>query len=339
MSGEKMIRVWFNHWFSTSYGIIELMKKDGKEKIHVIGSNSQINSVIKKVCDEWYLDSDASGNDYIDFALDFCKEHKVDVFVPRRNMIEISKNKKKFEQIGVKLLLDDYEKIEPLNNKAKTYELLGKIPSVIIPEFEVVNSYEEFEAAYKRLHENHSQVCVKFVQDEGAMSYRRIAEDGDPADSIRSYARAQVSLEKYAAALKKIGTFDDLMVMEYLPGSEISVDCLNTKKGLIAVPRCKGSGRDEKIIADSEILKMSQDIMEAINLEYPFNIQFKIKDNKPYLLEINTRMSGGIQMTCLAENINIPNIALNKVLGNDLDWNFELKEKIVSYIEIPVVIS
>ena len=23
-----MIRVWFNHWFSTSYGLIELMKEE-----------------------------------------------------------------------------------------------------------------------------------------------------------------------------------------------------------------------------------------------------------------------------------------------------------------------
>ena len=334
-----MIRVWFNHWFSTSYGIIELMKKDSKEKIHVIGSSRQINSVVQKVCDEWYADSDASGDEYIEFALDFCKEHGVDVFVPRRNMIEISKCKNKFEKIGVKVLLDDYEKVELLNDKAKTYRLLKKIPSLIIPEFEVVNSYSEFVDAYKKLHVRHEQVCVKFVHDEGAMSYRRIARDGDTADTIRVYPGAEVSFEKYANALKEEKTFDDLMVMEYLPGNEISVDCLNTKKGLIAIPRYKGSTRDEKIIADSEILKMSKDIMDEVKLEYPCNIQFKVKDNKPYLLEINTRMSGGTQMSCLAENINIPNIALNKVLGNDVDWDFELKERIVSYIEVPVIIA
>ena len=43
-------------------------------------------------------------------------------------------------------------------------------------------------------------------------------------------------------------------------------------------------------------------------------------------------------MTCEAENINIPNIALNKALGKNISWSFEPTEKVVSYIEIPKVI-
>ncbi len=54
--------------------------------------------------------------------------------------------------------------------------------------------------------------------------------------------------------------------------------------------------------------------MDKVQLKFPCNIQFKIKEGIPYLLEINTRMSGGLQMACLAADINIPNIALNKLL-------------------------
>ena len=78
--------------------------------------------------------------------------------------------------------------------------------------------------------------------------------------------------------------------------------------------------------------------MNKINLEFPCNIQFKLKDDIPYLLEINTRMSGGLQMSCLAADVNIPNIALNKLLGNDIDWSMDKREKTVSYIEIPQII-
>lgn len=45
----RMIRVWFNHWFSTSYRLIELMKEDADKKICIIGSNMRKNSVIQKV--------------------------------------------------------------------------------------------------------------------------------------------------------------------------------------------------------------------------------------------------------------------------------------------------
>ena len=46
-----MIKVWFNHWFSTVYRLIELIKEDEEEQIFVIGTNLRIDSVIQKVCD------------------------------------------------------------------------------------------------------------------------------------------------------------------------------------------------------------------------------------------------------------------------------------------------
>lgn len=33
-----MIRIWFNHWFSTVYEIIRLIKKDNS-KFYIIGTN------------------------------------------------------------------------------------------------------------------------------------------------------------------------------------------------------------------------------------------------------------------------------------------------------------
>ena len=56
------------------------------------------------------------------------------------------------------------------------------------------------------------------------------------------------------------------------------------------------------------------------------------------MLEVNTRMSGGVQMACLGSGVNIPNIAVNKLLGIDKHWTNNYEEKQVSHIEIPVVI-
>ncbi len=333
-----MVRVWFNHWFSTSYRLIELMKQDTEEQIYVIASNKQIDSVIQKVCDEWYQDSLSDGEEYIQYCLDFCKDHKIDVLVPRRKMVEISQNRNRFSEIGVKVMVDDYEVIKLLNDKVATYDYLKDCEGLNIPDYKMVNTADEFEIAYKELKKHYDQVCVKFVKDEGAMSYRRIIDHVDRFKRLRVYPGAEITYDDYVDALREEEKFDDLMVMPYLPGNEISVDCLNTESGLIAIPRFKSSARHERIIFDEKILEMTRVIMNKVNLQYPCNIQFKIKDGVSYLLEINTRMSGGLQMTCEAENINIPNIALNKVLGKNIIWSFEPLEKVVSYIEIPKVI-
>lgn len=333
-----MIRVWFNHWFSTSYRLIELMKEDAVEQIYVIGSNQQKDSVIQKVCDEWYEEPGISGEEYIIYCLDFCREHKVDVFVPRREMTDISRNRKRFEAIGIKVMVDDYSMIKLLNDKAAAYNFFKDCKELHIPDFLIVNTMEQFEQAYRKLRADYDQVCIKFVKDEGGMSFRKVAEQVDSFKRLRVYQGTEISYEMLIETLKHAGEFDDMMVMPYLSGNEISVDCLQTKKGLIAVPRNKGAARHELIEYDQEILKMTRLIMDKTQLKYPCNIQFKLKNHIPYLLEINTRMSGGLQMSCLAADVNIPNIALNKLLGRDIDWTMDRSERIVSYIEIPQMI-
>lgn len=333
-----MIRVWFNHWFSTSYRLIQLMKDNKDEQVYVIGTNKQVNSVIQKVCDEWYEEPVLAEDEYLDFCLSFCKEHKVDVFVPRQFMVKISQNIDKFNELGVKVLVDDYSIIELLNNKAKAYEFFRDCEGLNIPEYCIVNNVKQFEQAYTELKNKYENVCIKFVKDEGGLSFRTISESTDSFGRLRKYAGSEITYDMLVEALKEGGEFDDLMVMPFLAEEEISVDCLKTDSGLIAIPRIKANGRHEIVRFDEDILKMVNTIMDKIKLENPCNIQFKLKDGIPYLLEINTRMSGGLQMTCEAAGVNIPNIALNKLLGKNIAWEADTSEKMVSYIEIPMVL-
>ena len=333
-----MIRVWFNHWFSTSYRLIELMKENEGEQVWVVGTNKQYNSVIRNVCDEWYNEPATDGDAYVEDCINFCREHRIDVFVPRRKMLEISKNMDRFHEIGVKVMADDYSRLKLLADKASTYELFRAQDGLAIPEYRIVNTAKEFEQAYLELKSKYSQICVKFVFDEGGMSFRKISEEENPHHLLKMYVENSVPFNLYLEWLRMTEPLDSLMVMPYLSGKEISVDCLSTPSGLIAVPRYKDAARHEEIIYDDRIMDMVNRIMEIIGLEFPCNIQFKLEKGEPYLLEINTRMSGGLQMSCLATGVNIPNIALNKLLGKDIPWSFERNNRIVSYVEVPQII-
>ena len=162
-----MIRVWFNHWFSTSYRLIELMKEDTDEQIYVIGSNRQKDSVIQKVCDEWYEEQDLNGDAYIRYCLEFCAEHSIEVFIPRRQMVEISRNMKRFEQIGVKVMVDDFSIVSLLNDKAAAYDFFRDCDGLQIPDYQIVNNLDQFTQAYKKLRADYEQVCIKFVRRPG----------------------------------------------------------------------------------------------------------------------------------------------------------------------------
>ena len=307
-----MIRIWFNHWFSTAYSIIQLIKKDESD-FRIIGSNEREQAVYKKVCDEWHIEP------------------------VLKNEVAISRHKDQFERIGVKVLVDDYEAVNMLNRKDLAYRFFKENGIGIVPEYCSVTTADEFLHAYESLKEKHSSVCFKFVNDEGGNSFRRIVDHENAFSELRWRQGSRITIRKAYSALSEVERFGPVIVMPYLPGEEISVDCLKTKDGIIAVPRYKGTSRAEKIKYDPDIIRYCQEFYGKVNLEMPCNIQFKFSGEIPYILEVNTRMSGGVQMSYVGSGINIPNIAINKLLGRPKKWHCENRECIVSYAEIPML--
>ena len=81
--------------------------------------------------------------------------------------------------------------------------------------------------------------------------------------------------------------------------------------------------------------------MDILHFDMPANIQFKMNNGKPYLLEINPRMSGGLQLSCLATDINLPSIALRKCTGLETEWQYPdpwLVRGVVN-LETPIIVS
>lgn len=332
-----MARIWLNHWFSTAYCIIHMMRENNPD-FTFIGSNENPESPIMKACDEWYQEPALKGKDYVDFCLDFCREHRVDVFMPRREMVEISKYKERFTDMGVRVMVDDYRYVSLLNDKAKAYDFFRENGIGDVPDYFIVTEREAFEEAYAALERKYGWVCFKFVHDEGGKSYRLIDNSRRGYAGLFKKLTTRITYAEAVDALSEREHFAPLMVMPYLPGSEISVDCLKTAGGEILIPREKDYSRIERIRYDEGILATCRLLLEKIPLECPCNIQFKYLDETPYLLEVNTRMSGGTHLSCAATGVNIPDIAVNKLLGVDKPWTLERKETGVTHVEMPVVL-
>lgn len=332
-----MVRIWFNHWFSTAYNIINMIKQDDPG-FYIIGTNENEVSVLSTVCDEWYVEPVLKGNEYVEFCLNFCKEHQINVFMPRREMISISKRKADFEKIGVKVMVDSFDIVDILNHKDRAYEELAKRGVSTIPDYYIVTNVAGFERAYEELKARYREVCIKFVHDEGGKSYRLIDNNRKGYAALFKKQNTRMTYDDIHEALAERPEFSPLMVMPNLSGEEISVDCLQTNQGLIILPRIKDATRVERLCFDEDILQKTQEVYDAIKLECPCNIQFKYLDGVPYFLEVNTRMSGGVQMACIAGNVNIPSIAVNKLLGIEKPWKICRNERYVTHVELPVVL-
>ena len=141
------MRVWFNHWFSTAYHFIDMLKEKG---YYVIASNERETSVYQTNANEFYLEPIYDKDLYLDFCIDFCKEHKIDVFFPKKGMDIIIKNLHKFGNVKV-ICETDLNKYELLQDKVKTGEWFTKKKICKVPEMHLCTNVYEFKFWYQRM--------------------------------------------------------------------------------------------------------------------------------------------------------------------------------------------
>lgn len=340
------MRVLFCGWFSTAYHLINLIKQGAKEdglNIEVIGTHHTSFMVYQQVCDEFYVTPAKVEEDaYVDWCLELCKKQHIDVVFPKRHLMFFAKRKAEFENLGIKVLVeDDYNLLALLEDKVKTAKFLnGHTEICEVAPIRVVNNVEEFKAAYQELKEitNGDTLCFKYAIGEGGTSYRKIS---DKPFTIKCLDFPQWLTVTYDQALEILGSveqFKDLLVMPYLDGTEISIDCLNTKAGFIAIARYKIDGRLKKVSLEEDLIQRAKAFAELTRLKHPFNLQFRYHHGVLHLLEVNTRMSGGCYISCLS-GANIPYLALRNLLDLPIKLPNKLKEIESVHIETPVIVS
>jgi hypothetical protein len=335
--GIGKTNVWLNHWFSEAYHIINMIKSSGN--FRVVGTGGHANCVYRVVCDVFETEPVLENKDYVDFCLDFCKKHGIEIFVPRRAAVRTAERADEFRSAGVKVLVEECEKMKTLSDKERTYAAAANSGVCRVPERAVAHTVAEFESAYGRLKTPSNRVCFKFAKDEGAASFRIVdAEAGTGIDSLKNQPGRRMTFGDAIRTLASLEPFPDLMVMPYLDGREVSVDCLRTDNGSIIIPRFKTSGRTEEIRFDDDIVSVCENLLALFDLQRPCNIQFRYHNDVPYLLEINARMSGGIQYSCTATGVNIPGIAIHRLMGRRREWRMPRGNKTVSFVAMPVIL-
>ena len=335
------INVWFNHWFSSLASVIENLKKNNPDiVVHV--TNRDKNCVYFRFADFSYIEPQfEDDNSYVEWALKFCADNYIDVFVVRGHNLAISQNINKFRDIGVHLLIESYDIIQKFESKSKTYEMLRERGYTRIPEYNLVNSTEEFISAYKKYRKDNQTVCIKLDTDEGASSFKVVSDEFLCAKSLFEPVNNLVSFENTVNMMRDAenkGVFRPFMVMPKMGRPEISVDCYRLKNDkLVMIPRYKLGSRIKQIKFDKNILNDCESIYDIIPFSSICNIQYRYCRNEFKLLEINTRISGGIHLSTLS-GIDLIDVAIKELLGLNYKIPDSLNECMISQFETPVIL-
>lgn len=362
------INVWFNHWFSTviySFDYLRYTEKQMKlgrvidsctddYKCKIYTTNYCESPVIKSCADHWELEPVYKNPDaYVDWCISFVKEHNINVFFVRRCRQAISKRKREFEALGCKVVAEEYGVESLLNNKEATYKDLAENEELrhLVPDYRMIHTSADFHKAwdYYKYWDNSNRFCIKKAIDEGALSFCELVRGITYKHMMDgTYLPRQITVNDYIKQLEereKAGeNIDSLMLMPYL-SDEVSCDCLEYGDKFICITRKSGMNHSTIVSHNKKYAKICKKLYEHFKLQHVANIQFRHdKDGNVKLLEINTRISGGMNKSCEASGINIPILVLYKLMGNEkYHWNMQTdfkdgKEIIVNGLERPVII-
>ena len=193
----------------------------------------------------------------------------------------------------------------------------------------LASNLKELERAVYNLGYPKVPVCIKPQVSYGERGLRILREDVDKVNLFLKYKPTTTisDLSHVMSILKEANPFPKMMVMEYLPGKEYSVDVLSKNgKVLTTIVRSRmvtklGISFVGKIEKKKELEKIAKDIVESMGLEYSINLQFRYSSEKiPKIMEINPRVSGTIVMDT-ASGINMPYLAVKLALGEKIPKN------------------
>jgi carbamoyl-phosphate synthase large subunit len=125
----------------------------------------------------------------------------------------------------------------------------------------------------------------------------------------------------------------DLIVQEFLPGQEYSIDVLAGRDGHIvaAVPRVRekvdsGVSVAGRTLRDHELEEFGTAVAQCTGLTYIANVQCR-RDHagRPALLEVNPRAPGALPLT-MAAGVDMPRFALDALLGRGVPEHADFRE-------------
>lgn len=280
---------------------------------------------LRRTADRFFLEPAADTADgYADWLLAVCREQEFAWVWPQSRWGLLLNEQARFAAAGVLLILPcpDADTLDVIQDKACANLRLAAL-GISLPQTLPVATAAEFAEALATLGTGGRRVCVKPARSIYGLGFRLIDDGKTALDRLLSNDSFTMSSAEFAAALAVADGQRPFLAMEYLAGAERSIDCLALGGQLVrAVVRCKSpeaQGRWQRIEDNPEAWTLARQVIAEFRLHGLINIQTRERIHadgrrEQCFLEVNPRMSGGIDMACQA-GLNLPYWLLRLVTG------------------------
>lgn len=295
-----------------------------KENVYAVGVDRREVTSGNQFCDKTYqIPRFTDVELYKKKILEIVKKEKIDVIFPALHE-EIALYQEFREELGILVALPESDHFKALMDKEQTYIHLAKNGlSKYIPRYIGFTSTRKIRQIINSHFAEDENIVVKEVTGYGAMGFSIVTERDRYLQAVRQGKNKYISVEDFS----EIDSGDRKIAMEYLSGTEYSVDVfLHDDQLIVAVPRertgvSSGIVLDGKVIYDAALISAAAEVAESLASEGFLNLQFFKTDNGFLLTDVNARFCGS-QVMSLGAGVNFPYLLIQyKLLEEFVEVN------------------
>ena len=265
---------------------------------NIIATNSDMNTTAMSVADKAFESPIIYDEKYIPFLLEICKSEKIDMLISLFDidLMILAKNKSRFEEMGVKVIVSNENIINICNDK---FEMLKYLKKINMP---VPKTYIDLEEALKETDFDKNSYILKPRWGMGSLS---IFEAENKKELEVLYEKAKRSIQKSYLRFESGADIDRaVLIQEKIQGDEYGLDIFNDFKGenlTVTVKRklAMRSGETDiaKVIENKELEDIGKKIAESLKHIGNLDMDILFDGQKVYIIDMNARFGGGYPFT------------------------------------------
>lgn len=301
--------------------LIEYFKEAMKCVGKVFASNSEYTYSLSHA-DEYVITPIIYDEKYIYFLIQYCKEKKITAIISLFDidLYVLSKNKKRFAENGIFVVVSEENAIDICNDKWKTYEFL-QVNKINCPK-----TYKNLLDLKKSIAENkiNYPIVIKPRWGMGSIGIF-IAEDEEELDLFTKKIRKQI-FNSYLKYESSQNIEECILFQEKIDGIEYGLDVFNDfSSNLVSVVAKQkvamraGETDVAKTVDTAEYEYIAEKLSKGLKHIGDLDVDiFKTSDNRIFVLELNCRFGGQYPFSHLA-GVNYPKQIVKWLLGEDTD--------------------
>lgn len=308
----------------TSVGRRTYMVNYFKEALNGIGLVHAANSVETyslSIANKSVITPLIYNENYIEFLLNYCLENNIKAVISLFDidLPVLAKNKVRFAEHGISVIVSDFEFIQICNDKWLTYIFLKENG------FNAPISFLSVRDAITAIGKNEIDFPLIIKPRWGMGSIGIFQADNEEELNVL-YKKTLNSINKsYLKFESQQALENSIIIQEKLLGDEYGLDIFNNLKGgfLACVPKIKlamraGETDSAEIIENSKLFEIGKKLSQLSKHIGNLDVDCFLVENKFFILEMNCRFGGQYPFSHLA-GTNFPKVLINMILNEKIE--------------------